>query len=188
MIAIDGRSGVGKSTIAKELAAKLGAALIDGDDFYAGGSEAEWDARSAAEKISLCIDWRRLRKEALEPLIAGNDASWQPYDFVTGSVQAPHTKSANAAEIIILDGVYSGRLELADLVDLSVFVDLGDRERRARLVKRENEDYVEEWMQRWSEAEECYFANTRTKESFDLVVQKQSCTTRQNHRLSIGSG
>jgi uridine kinase len=170
VVAIDGRSGVGKSTIAKELAAKLEAALIDGDDFYAGGSEAEWDARSAAEKASLCIDWRRLRKEALEPLIAGKDASWHPYDFETGAIQAPHTKTANAAKIIILDGVYSGRPELADLIDLAVFVDLEDKDRRERLVERESEDYVEEWMRRWSEAEEYYFANTRAEDSFDLVI------------------
>jgi uridine kinase len=171
VVAIDGRSGVGKSTIAKDLAVKLSAALIDGDDFYAGGSEAEWDARTTAEKASLCIDWRRLRREALEPLIAGKAASWHPYDFETGAIQAPHTKTANPAEIIILDGVYSGRPELSDLVDLAVFIDLDDKERRARLVKRESKNYVDEWMQRWSEAEEYYFTHRRPEETFDLVVQ-----------------
>jgi uridine kinase len=126
------------------------------------------------KRRGLCIDWRRLRKEALEPLVAGKDASWHPHDFETGAIQAPHTKTAKAAKIIVLDGVYSGRPELADPVDLTVFVNLEDKERRARLVERESKDYVEEWMQRWSDAEEYYFASTRTKESFDLVVQNSA--------------
>jgi para-aminobenzoate synthetase len=170
LVALDGRSGVGKSTLARRLAAELAATLVEGDDFYAGGSEAEWDARSAAEKAALCMNWRRMRAEALEPLLAGRSATWHPYDFETGAVQATHTRTAQPASVIILDGVYSGRPELADLVDLAVLVELEDGERRARLAKRESEYFLREWFARWDEAEEHYFANVRPRESFEVVV------------------
>jgi len=37
IIALDGHSGAGKSTLARALADGLDAAIIEGDDFYAGG-------------------------------------------------------------------------------------------------------------------------------------------------------
>ena len=37
LIAIDGRSGTGKSTLADEVAKQTGGSLITGDDFYSGG-------------------------------------------------------------------------------------------------------------------------------------------------------
>lgn len=37
IVAIDGRSGVGKSTMARVLAERFDAWVIEGDDFYAGG-------------------------------------------------------------------------------------------------------------------------------------------------------
>jgi uridine kinase len=174
LVALDGRSGAGKSTLARQLAAELGATVVEGDDFYAGGSEAEWDARSAAEKAALCIDWRRLRSEALEPLLAGSPATWHPYDFETGAAQAPHTRSAQPTSVIILDGVYSGRPELADLVDLAVLVELEEGERRARLAKRESEYFLREWFGRWDEGEQYYFSVTRPPASFNIVVSGNS--------------
>ena len=52
LVAIDGGSGAGKSTFARRVGDELGAAVIDGDDFYAGGTAEEWDAMSAAEKAA----------------------------------------------------------------------------------------------------------------------------------------
>jgi 2-phosphoglycerate kinase len=37
IVAIDGRSGAGKSRLAVAVAVEVGAALIDGDDSYSGG-------------------------------------------------------------------------------------------------------------------------------------------------------
>ncbi len=37
VLALDGRSGAGKSALAQALAEKFDAAVVEGDDFYAGG-------------------------------------------------------------------------------------------------------------------------------------------------------
>jgi cytidylate kinase len=55
LVAIDGGSGAGKSTLALEVGRRIGAAVIDGDDFYAGGTAAEWDAMSPGGKASHCM-------------------------------------------------------------------------------------------------------------------------------------
>jgi uridine kinase len=69
VVALDGRSGAGKSTIAAGLAAALPATVVRTDDFFAAEvSSAGWDARRAAERARDALDWRRLRELALEPL------------------------------------------------------------------------------------------------------------------------
>jgi uridine kinase len=171
LVALDGRSGTGKSTLAALLAERLGATVVEGDDFYPGGSDAEWGARSAAEKAALVIDWRRLRADTLEPLLAGRPAAWHPFDFQAGRGLAAHTVTRDPAPVIVLDGVYSARPELADLVDLAILVEAADDSvRRQRLLAREGAPFMAAWHRRWDEAEDYYFTHVRTRSSFDMVV------------------
>lgn len=171
IVALDGRSGVGKSTLARQVAARLpDSCLIEGDDFYAGGSAAEWDARSPQDKARLCMNWQRLKNEALLPLLAGQTASWHPFNFEAGAGLAEQTRHAAPAAVILIDGVYSGRPELADLVDLSILVEAQDAERKRRLYEREGLAQVE-WQQRWDAGEDYYFEHIKPRDNFDLVVQ-----------------
>ncbi|HET7077857.1 MAG TPA: hypothetical protein VFM49_10455 [Chloroflexia bacterium] len=171
LVALDGRSGTGKSTLAALLAARLGATVVEGDDFYPGGRDAEWDARSPADKAALVIDWRRMRAEALEPLLAGRPAAWHPFDFQAGEGLAAHTVTRDPAPVIVLDGVYSARPELADLVDLAILVEAADDSvRRQRLLAREGAPYMAAWHRRWDAAEDYYFTHVRPRSSFDRVI------------------
>jgi uridine kinase len=77
VVALDGRSGAGKSTMALGLGALLDVAIIAGDDFYAGGIELRSD--TAVERACACIDWTRQRP-VLEALRNGRDAIWRAFD------------------------------------------------------------------------------------------------------------
>ena len=177
LVALDGGSGSGKSTLAELIAQTLPVAWIPGDDFFAAGiSEAEWDCRTAAERARDGIDWRRLRIEALEPLLAGRPARWRAFDFVAGprpdgtyAMQSDYQKREPAA-VILLDGAYSARPELADLITLSVLLDVPPAVRHARLVAREEAGFLAAWHARWDGPEAYYFSRVRPPESFDLVV------------------
>jgi len=173
LVAIDGRSGTGKSTLAKEVAERVNGVVILGDDFYSGGSFEDWDKRSPKEKADLCIDWKRIRTEALEPLLSGKSASWHPFNWQTGKGLAEHFIKAQAACVIILDVVYSNRPELSDIVDLSVLVQLSDTVRRKRLKRRERGSFMVKWHQVWDEAEDYYFSQIRPPSTFDLVVETE---------------
>jgi uridine kinase len=170
IVAIDGHSAAGKSTLAAEVAGQVGAVVIDGDDFYAGGSADEWDAMSAAAKADHCIDWRRQRP-ILEALARGEPATWRPYDWEAndGSLMTEPTVCP-PAPVVILEGVYSARPELADLFDLRVLYDAPPDSRHRRWVEREGEGYFDEWARRWSEAEEWYFTRVMTPDRFDLIL------------------
>ena len=50
VVAIDGRSGTGKSTLAAAVAAETGAAVIDADGFFSGGRDAHWRTRTPEQR------------------------------------------------------------------------------------------------------------------------------------------
>jgi len=177
LVAIDGGSGSGKSTLASVVAAELNAVVVPSDDFFAAQiTDAEWDAFSPGERAAAAIDWRRLRAEALEPLLAGRIASWHPFDFEAGTrpdgsyPMATDVVTRQPTPIIVLEGAYSARPELADLIDLAVLVDIPVAERHRRLARREEEAFRRAWHVRWDDAERYYFKEVRPASSFDLVV------------------
>ena len=172
IVALDGRSGVGKSTLANALASRLNATVVTQDDFYTGGTLTDWNKLTAKEKADLVIDWRRVRHEVLEPLIANQHAVWHPFNWATLDGLAPHTITACAVPITILEGAYAARPELLDLINLSILVRLPDDIRRERLKHREGADYVSAWHPVWDEAEDYYFTNVRPPSSFDILLER----------------
>jgi len=170
VVALDGRSGAGKSTLARSVARSLEAAVVEGDDFYAGGSAEQWDEMSPAARADHCIDWRRQRP-VLDALRSGQPATWTAYDWdaddgrpaVDPGACAPH-------RVVILEGVYSARPELTDLLHLRVLLDTPAEIREARLLEREGEHRRGDWPARWSSAEEHYFAARMPPEAFDVVL------------------
>jgi hypothetical protein len=74
------------------------------------------------------------------------------------------------APVTLLDGAYSARPELADLIALSVLVDVPVDVRHARLASREDKEFLDPWHARWDDAEAYYFSHVRPRSAFDLVV------------------
>jgi uridine kinase len=169
LVALDGRSGAGKSTLAAEVGVQVGALVIDGDDFYRGGTDAYWDALGPAEKVDRVIDWERQRS-LLGQLRRGEPVTWQPYDWDAddGRLGAPVT--AGPAAAVLLNGAYSARPELSDLYSQRVLLTVPRDVRRARLLRREGERYRSEWEARWAEAEDLYFDVLMPPAVFDLVL------------------
>jgi uridine kinase len=155
--------------VAHQVGARVAALVIDGDDFYRGGDDAFWNARSPAEKVELVIDWRRQRA-VLTKLARAEPVTWQPYDWDADDGSLGAETAARPAGVVILDGAYSARAELADLYGQRVLLDVPRDVRRARLLRREGERYRAEWEARWAEAEDLYFDELMPPEAFDLVL------------------
>ncbi|MDR6790668.1 uridine kinase [Sphingomonas sp. BE138] len=167
IVAIDGRSGTGKSTFAAALAKHMNAVAIDGDDFYQGGTGIATDP--LAKRASRCIDWRAQRT-VLTTLRAGRSAAYHPFDwnrFDGNCVPAEHV--VPSSPLILLEGVYSARPELADLLDFRILLQASAALRHERLLCREGA--IGEWERRWHEAEDWYFANCVPIDGFDLVIE-----------------
>jgi uridine kinase len=178
LIALDGGSGAGKSTIASMIAKELDTALIPLDDFFSANiPDSQWDDFTVEEKLEHVFDWNRVRQQVLEPLLKGMPASWYSFDFQSG-LRADGTygmetepKERMPAPVILIEGAYSSSPQLADLVDFAVLLDVPMEERYARLAAREDPDFLKTWHRRWDEVETYYFEQVRLRSSFDLIVE-----------------
>ena len=171
LVALDGRSGAGKSSLAAAVQSELDScSIVDGDSFYSGGSGESWDARSAQEKAARVIDWRRQRP-VLEALARKEAGSWNGYDWQAFDDRLETAPTVcTPADVVIIDGAYSARPELADLLDLRVLLDTTEQTRLERLSEREGDIYRDEWFARWNDAEEHYFSRVMPRSAFDLVL------------------
>lgn len=183
IIGIDGRGGSGKSTLADEISKGLSAedgdpaavTVIEGDQFYAGGSNESWDGRTAAAKADEAIDWRKQRG-VLQRLREGCSAEWHPFDWVAEDWDsdvvplAAEPVIAHPASVVVLEGAYSCRPELHDLLDLRVLLDVPHETRRRQLLEREGDDYRADWEARWAAAEDHYFGTVMRADRFDIVL------------------
>ena len=166
VVAIDGRSGAGKSTLAASLAKDLGAPLIEGDDFFAGGVTVRADPPEVL--AAGCIDWRD-EARVLKDLKAGRTARYAPFDWEAFDGSRAPEVSIEPTDIILLEGVYSARAELSDLIDFAILIETDPDERLRRLIAREGE--IGPWEAQWHRAEDWYFAQDATPDRFDLVLK-----------------
>jgi aminoglycoside 6'-N-acetyltransferase len=168
LVAVDGRSGSGKSTAADGLASRLDAVVVRGDDFYRDLSDETRRALPPAQAAELMFDVERLRSEALAPLLAGEPGTYHPHDWVTGTGLASTVVSLDPRPIVILDGVYAGRAELSDLVDVAVCLEADEATRLQRLAERGHGN--EQWHSVWEAAEDYHFTHLRPPAAFDFRI------------------
>jgi uridine kinase len=178
VVALDGGSGAGKSTLASFIGNEIDTALIPLDDFFSADiPDSQWEEFTVEERLKYVFDLRRLRENAVEPLLTGKPARWHAFDFQSGlrpdgtygmKIDSIERKPA---KVILIEGAYSAQPNLADLIDLAILMDVPIEERHARLDAREDRDFLAKWHQRWDPVERYYFNQVRPRSSFDLVVR-----------------
>lgn len=157
LVALDGRSSSGKTTLARRLEAAVpGAVTVHTDDI------AWWHAR---------FDWADLlRTGILEPVHEGRAVAFRPPAWDERNRRGAIETGAGAS-LVIIEGVGAGRRETAHLVDAVIWVqaDLRVIERRnaARVASGETSA---EGVARWMEEEFPFVADQRAWERSLVVV------------------
>ena len=164
LIALDGRCGSGKTTLAAQLAEQFpGRAVFHTDDYYLPPAQRipNW-----AETPCANMDLTRLREEVLVPAQAGAAVRSRAYACREGAYLPE--QCVPPAPLYILEGSYSHHPILAGFYDLKVFVTCSKEEQARRLQAREGERY-ENFVRRWIPLEEAYFAQCRIEALADLL-------------------
>jgi uridine kinase len=169
VIAIDGPSCAGKSILATAVALRSGASVLEGDDFYRRTlprlTLTQREAMSDSSVVDAVIDWERLRDEALLPLRAGQSATYERYDWDADDGRLAPPKTIQAADLILVEGVYAARPELVDLVDIAIYLGVDPQTRARRYAERDNDP---DWVRFWERGEAHYFRVIRPPAGFDL--------------------
>ena len=166
VLALDGRCGSGKTTLADGLTRQFPASIVlHTDDFYLPPTQRVrgWEKTPCAN-MDLLI---RLRDEALRPAYEGQPVLYRAYSCRAGAYQP--VQELAAQPLVILEGSYSHHPLLAGYETLRVFVTCSREEQTRRLQAREGERYAN-FAARWIPLEEGYFAQYRIEETADLAV------------------
>lgn len=108
VVAIDGRSGAGKTTLARRLQAALPAAtLVSTDDLAWHEPMFAW-AHLAATGV-------------LEPFRSGHAVQYRPPAW-DSSARPGHIHVAQTSPVLLLEGVGAAQRALADLIDVAVWI------------------------------------------------------------------
>ena len=165
LVALDGRCGSGKTTLAAQLARQFPQSItVHTDDFYLPPSSrvANWEQIPCAN-----MDLTRLRDEVLCPAKAGNPVPYRAYSCREGAYLP--VQQLAAQPLVILEGSYSHHPLLAPHEAFRVFVTCSKAEQTRRLRAREGARYAN-FAARWIPLEEGYFAQYGIEEHADFVV------------------
>ena len=164
VLALDGRCGSGKTTMAAALAEQFPDSIVlHTDDFYLPPADRVpgWEQTPCAN-----MDLARLRDEVLAPARAGKPVLYRAYSCREGAYLP--VQQLAPQPLVILEGSYSHHPILAGFYDLKVFVTCSKEKQARRLQAREGERY-ENFVRRWIPLEEAYFAQCRIEALADLL-------------------
>lgn len=164
LIALDGRSASGKTTLAGQMEKELGWQIVHLDDFFL---RPEQRTPQRMEEPGGNVDYERFLEEVLLPLSHGEEVRYQPYNC--------HTQAMGKAiiltpgKVIVAEGAYSCHPKLREYYDLRIFLSV-DREEQARRILARNREGAEQFFQRWIPLEERYFRHCKVPECCQLQL------------------
>lgn len=166
LLAIDGGSASGKTTLAALLAQRYGCPVFHMDDFFLR-PEQRTPQRLAEPGGN--VDRERFFSEVLQPLRQGGPASYRRYDCQTGQLLPPVLRQAG--QLNVIDGAYSMHPELSALYDLSVFLAVSPETQHRRILQREPAFKQQLFFRQWIPMENRYFQTFSIPERCDLRIE-----------------
>ena len=165
VIAIDGRCGAGKSTLAAALGAKLDAAVFHIDDFFLP-KDMRTEERLAEPGGN--FDRERFLSEVLKPVSKMQSVRYRRYDCKTDKFL--RAEKIPFKKFIIVEGSYALHPELAPYYDLKVFYDIDKDLQSERITARCGEENATDFFVKWIPLEEIYIEDLKIIESCDKII------------------
>lgn len=173
IIAMDGRCGAGKTTLASLINAGLGGNVIHADDFFL---RPEQRTKERLTSPGGNLDRERLESEVLVPLSRGEKFFYNPYDCRTQGMK--DAVCVEPCALNIIEGSYSCHPELRKYYDYSAFLTVDSTEQERRIKLRCGEDGWAAFAEKWIPLEEKYFKECETQKYCDIIID---CKGQMNH-------
>ncbi len=159
IIAIDGRSGAGKTTVATALAAALDCPILTVDELCPG-----WDGLGQVPTLLAA---------ALEPLAQGRSGHYRRYDWITGERDGNIELEPTAW--LVVDGVGSASRLCRPSLTYVIWIEADEAHRKARALARDGAVFAGVW-DRWAVQESALFEQEQTAAAADAVLTEDPQT------------
>lgn len=159
IIAIDGRCGAGKTTLAQKLSTEFECNVIHMDDFFLQPYQR---TEERLNEPGGNIDYERFLSEVLTPLKDGTPFCYRPYVCSKGGFGEPIMVSPK--RLTVIEGSYSCHPKFCETYDLCVFMDITPEEQIERIIKRNGKEAAKNFKEKWIPMEERYFKEFNIKE------------------------
>ncbi len=164
--AIEGNCGAGKSTLAALLGKKYDCNIFHMDDFFL---RPELRTKERLEEVGGNVDYIRFKDEVINGLESGCEFTYRICDCKKRALD--EYKTVMPKQLNIIEGVYSMHPTLIDNYDLKVFLSIDEKAQRERILKRNGEAMLEQFLTKWIPMENRYFSLLRIEEKCDLVYK-----------------
>lgn len=166
LVAIDGRCGAGKTSLAALLQEETGCNVIHMDHFFLQPGQR---TKERMQEPGGNVDYERFLEEVMMPLSQGKAFSYRQFDCQ--KMELSSLIQMEQKDVTIVEGSYSCHPSLWDFYDLRVFLSIDPEEQIRRIRSRNGSEAVSRFRDRWIPLEEQYFSAYRIQERCDLVFE-----------------
>lgn len=151
LLAIEGGSAAGKTTLAHLLESLYDCAVFHMDDFFL---RPEQRTTQRLAQPGEHVDHERFLSEVLTPLARGSAVSLRRYDCRSQTLLPAQTVMPRP--LTVVEGAYSMHPSLSAHYDLSLFLDISPALQRSRILRRNTPAEAEQFFTRWIPLEQHY--------------------------------
>lgn len=165
LVAIDGKSGSGKSHLVKQIEALYDCNIFHMDDFFL---RPEQKSKERLTEIGGNVDYERIYEEVLVKIRSNVPFIYNVYNCQTGMLQP--SDLIQPKKINILEGSYSHHPFLAKEIDYKLFLNIEDELQEARIRNRNGEKGLELFKKLWIPKENAYFQKYEIMKNSHLII------------------
>ena len=167
LLAIDGGSASGKSTLGRVLSERFDGTLFHMDDFFLR-TEQRTPERYAEPGGN--VDRERFLTEVLDPVSRRETVHLRKLDHTGGIFRLLDPVTVVPKPFVIVEGAYSMHPELAGFYDFSVFLRISPELQARRVLARNGPEGAQMFFDRWIPLEQAYFDALHPADRCDLVI------------------
>lgn len=166
IIALDGNSASGKSTLSKMLGTIFNGSVFHTDDFF---KKIENNPNDPISKYGSNIDFDKINRDILKLLSLSEVVSYQPFDFKKH--QHLENISISYRPFNIIEGAYSMHPHLEVKYDYKILMKIGFMKAIRRIYKRNGFKRLIKFIHVWMPKERSYIKHLHIEQKADYILK-----------------
>ncbi len=168
LVAIDGRTGAGKTTIAKFLRKKFEMNLFHMDDFYLQGFQR---TPGRLSEIGGNLDYERYKEEVLTPVLQGKTVHYRPFNYLTMDFDPQYAREIRPRRLNVIEGSYCLNPYFGDPYQLRIFMDIAYQDQIKNIISRQGTAELDDYIDKWIPMVDRYIDRFGIEQKCDLTIR-----------------